>query len=357
MPVSKTISPKTQLIAMVHVPSGNALLNSLYNAAFSVETYTSLELAELDEIRKHLLQLSNELLISTANPLLENCRTASFVLKKQAIAVLIDRITQLKFVDNLIQRALHEVAMYYRNGIKIIALENVGAPYFIGKDIPFEELLILLSIALKIRQKYPEIRMGVQVLSCGELDALPIAMACGAFFVRSEASIFKGLRPEGETTNQGNLAKFYYLRNYLWTKLAVESPENRRTPALWCDLQKKHTVFSDELLSMQTWLNNILFQKLEGLIITGNETGANVSENDLAMARNALSETRERLTSIVGATTNFDVPLITGSGANFELYKRFADYCIVGTAFKKNQYWENEVDEIAVQKLVAQFNH
>ena len=73
-----------------------------------------------------------------------------------------------------------------------------------------------------IRKKYPDINLGVQLLSCGELEALPIAIACAANFIRSEASVFNGLRPEGETNNSGNLAKFYYLRNYLNTKSNIQ---------------------------------------------------------------------------------------------------------------------------------------
>lgn len=242
MPVSKTISHKAQLIAMVHVPSGNALLNSLYNAAFSVETYTSFELTELDEIRKHLLQLSNELLINTANPLLENCRTASFVLKKEAVAVLLDRITQLKFVENLLQRALHEVELYYRNGIKIIALENVGAPYFIGKDIPLEELLILLSIALKIRQKYPKIQLGVQVLSCGELDALPIAMACGALFAQKLQSL-KAFDPKAKLPIKATLQNFITSEIICGQNLMLNHPKTEGLPPCGATYKKSTPCF------------------------------------------------------------------------------------------------------------------
>ena len=245
----KPIPGKAQLIAMVHVHSSNAFTNTRFNNLFGVETYSYNELALLEECRKQLLELNKRIVEETGNEILKYCRNASFVLEKQEVGQLEEKIKKIPFVSQLVDRAIKEVDIYQRYGINSIEIENVGAPYFIGSDIPLEELLILLIVTKSIREKFPKINMGIQVLSCGELEALPIAIACDAFFVRSEASVFKGLRPEGETTNQGNLAKFFYLRNYLNAKSGAESPDNRRFPAIWCDLQKKHTVFNEELLS------------------------------------------------------------------------------------------------------------
>ncbi len=356
MQSQNNLSNNPQLIAMVHIPCASALAYSRYSALFGVDTYTSDELKILDECRIQLSDLSKTMIKESGNELFIYCRNASFVLKENEITILENKIRSLHFVQKLIDRALHEVEIYQRHGIQIIELENIGAPYFIGNEIPLEELLILLVIGKSIRAKFPEIQMGIQVLSCGELEALPIAIACNAFFVRSEASLYKGLRPEGETNNRGNLAKFYYLRNYLTTKFGALQSEGRTLPALWCDLQKKHTLFSTELNHLDVWLTPILFQKIEGVILTGSETGKDVDEHALKQARLFLNELDKKMIQIFGRILNHKIPLITGSGANIEVYAKYADYIIVGTAFKKNNYWENVVDEAAVKTLLGRFS-
>ena len=356
MQSSKIIYGRAQPIAMVHVHSNNALSNTHYNSLFGVETYSSKELKWLTEIRKELLSLSKITIEETGIDILKYCRNASFVLKKQAIEGLEKKLCECAFVQQLIERALKEVEIYKRNGIKIIEIENIGAPYFIGNEVPLEDLLIQLVVAKTIRKNFPEINIGVHILSSDELESLPIAIACEAVFTRSESSVFTGLRPEGNTINKGNLAKFYYLRNYFNTINGVENPENRRLPAIWCDFQKKHTLFQPELNDLQNWLDNILFQKIEGVVLTGAETGSDIAEKDLAAARNSIHKTKEKINQLAGYTVDINIPLITGSGNNIEMYCKYADFIISGTALKENNYWENEVDEERVKKWLEKFD-
>ncbi|MBL0047140.1 MAG: hypothetical protein IPP32_03480 [Bacteroidetes bacterium] len=355
MQVSQSTIRTAQLIPMVHVHSNNALTNTAYNSIFKTPTFLAADLTLLASIRKKMMELSQNIIEETGNNIFNYCRNASFVLKKKESAELVEKISSLQFVQSLVQRALDEVEIYHKNGINYVEIENVGAPYFIGNEIPLEDLLILHTVAQAIRKNYPELKMGIQVLSSGELEALPIAIACDAFFVRSEASLFKGLRPEGETSNRGNLAKFFYLRNYLQAAQGVEMPENRRTPQVWCDVQKKHTVFKEELTGLKTWLNTALFMKIEGLVLTGAETGSDIAEHDLREAKNSISNLHENVKHISGNTTEISIPIVTGSGSNIEMYKKYADFIILGTSLKKNNYWENEVDESRVKEMLKRF--
>lgn len=352
-----SFNTKAKLVAMVHVHSNNALCNTRYNSIFGTTTYSSQELKVVDEIRKKLATLAITIVEESGNSVFKYCRTASFILKKNELALLEEKALGIEFVKKLVDKALQETAIYFRNGIECIEIENVGAPYFIGNEIPLEDLFLIHLVAKSIRKSFPEINIGIQVLSCGELEALPIAIACNAFFVRSEASVFKGLRPEGEIFNRGNLAKFYYLRNYLNTCNGAELPENRLLPALWCDFQKKHTLFETELTDLSVWLDNSLFQKLEGIVITGNETGSAVKEEDLIRAKKSILHTKERINQLAGYPVNINLPLITGSGSDIEMYRKYADYMIVGTALKKNRYWENEVDESLLIEFLKRFDN
>jgi predicted TIM-barrel enzyme len=141
------------------------------------------------------------------------------------------------------------------------------------------------------------------------------------------------------------------------TSNGVESPQKRQLPALWCDFQKKHTLFEGDLNDLSVWLDNSLFQKLEGIVITGSETGSAVNEEDLRLARKSILKTQEKINQLAGDTINTAIPLVTGSGSNIEMYSKYVDYIIVGTALKKNNYWENDVDESLVIELLKRFEN
>lgn len=352
MNIPKITPGSPQLIAMIHVHSNNALQNTIYNDGFGTATYTRDEFIVLEDARKKLIVLLQEAMQETGLDILSLCRSSVFILKKDQVIEIENQVKNLNIVKQLIERALREVDIYVRNGINIIEVENIGAPYFIGNEVPFEDLLMLSIVCKSIREKYPDIYMGAHVLSSDEIESLPIAILSKAFFVRSETSVFSGFRPEGKTINRGNLAKFFYLRNYLNMKNGMDDPAERRYPMIWSDLQKKHTVFEQEITDLKIWLDNILFQKLEGIILTGSETGSDISENDLSRAREAISKLRQQTNKIFGGKMEIALPLITGSGMNMEMYKKYADFIITGTQLKENKYWENEVKEDYVKELV-----
>jgi predicted TIM-barrel enzyme len=352
MKAPEIIPGSPQLIAMVHAHTNNALQNTQYNDGFGVSTYSTKELAVLEEARKKLSLLLTEAIKETGLDILNLCRSSVFLLKRDAVEKIEKQVAEIGFVNQIVERALREVDIYTRNGINIIAVENVGAPYFIGNEVSWEDLLVLNIVCKSIRAKFPNIHMGFHVLSSNEIEALPIAIISKAFFVRSESSIFSGFRPEGKTINRGNLAKFFYLRNYLHAKNGAESASDRRFPAIWSDLQKKHTVFEEEIADLNVWLDNILFQKLEGIILTGAETGSDIAEQDLSRGREAIEKVKKQSNEIFDGKIEINIPLITGSGMDMDMYKKYADFIITGTQLKENKYWENGVEEKYVKELV-----
>ncbi|MCK5490478.1 MAG: hypothetical protein KAI67_01410 [Candidatus Pacebacteria bacterium] len=354
IPVPEKNKKLAQLIAMVHVPSNNIFQNTVYLDKMGIKTYSIAELIILNKARKMLLQLFKEVLEENQLSFLDQCRSSVFIFKKEETLKIEKMVQELPVVQYLVQRAISEVDIYVKNGISAIEVENVAAPYFIGDKTPFEDLLILTIVCRAIRKKYPNLVMGLHVLSSNDIEALPIAIIFDIYFVRSESSIFSGFRPEGQTTNNANLAKFYYLRNYIHACLGVEDAKDRRFPQIWSDLQKKHTVFNQELVDINIWLKNILFMKLEGIILTGSETGKNIDKKDLIIAREELDNLKKQTQEYFGEPV--EVPLVTGSGLDMNLYRQYADFIITGTQLKKNKYWENEVDEKNVQALIEKFS-
>lgn len=352
--MSQDVSRNPQLVAMVHVPSNNALQNTIYNDHFHIPTYSVKDTQNLIRVRQGLYELHARVKKEYAINFLEDCRSSIFILKQTELQPLIEEMLSMPFVKYLVDRALREVEIFTRNGIKVIEVENIGAPYFYANEVPFEDMFILYIVAKAIRERYPDIKIGMHILSCDEVEALALGIAINGEFIRSETSVFFGIRPEGMTINRGNLAKLYYLRNFMQAFLGKENPKDRRYPQVWSDLQKKHTVFLNELQDLKVWLNNIEFIKVEGIILTGAETGKDVSENDLILGRSAIDKLAAKTKEYFGE--GIKIPLITGSGLDVGLYKKYADYIITGTQLKQNKYWENEVSEENVKELVKKFS-
>lgn len=357
--VELSLSDRPQVVAMIHVHCTTAILNHSYTSLLDVHPPRRCEIEEIERIVKDLqaaLQIVDEPLV---HQVIDRSCFRSVVFFQPMMKNIVERFSQLPFAQRLIERALREVEIYQRHGITSVEIENVGAPYFLGcGQCPWEELLTIHTVTCTIRRAYPNLALGVHVLSCNEIEVLPTALINGCFFVRSEASLFRGIRPEGETDNRSNIARFFYLRNILRSKFvpsASTTPNNLDSshfPMLWSDVKKKHTVFIDELQNIDTWLHNITFAKLEGVIVTGAETGSNVDETSLQKARAAIDKVKEWNKQQFKGVTPM-LPLVTGSGLDFAMYAKYADFMIVGTAFKKGCYWENEVDEEEVKKVMT----
>jgi predicted TIM-barrel enzyme len=389
------------IVAMVHVPSTTAILGHSYSGLLGVPLPSPTELLAVNAIVKGLAAVLEMLkgafpavnqvadiplkLRSLAFLLLAGDAAASATLASllpagswqsccEETARHVASFENLPFVQYLVNRAVHEVTVFARHGIQVIEIENVAAPYFVGMgSCPLEELLALFVVSRAVRIKFPCMSIGVHVLSCNELEALPVALALGGSFIRSEATLFGGMRPEGPTDNHGNLARFFYLRHVLRGLLLPTTLETQPWlacgdvyPKIWSDVQKKHTVFPAELGSLDTWLHNITFMKLEGVIVTGAETGSDVDESSLAAARKAVDDVTQWNSKTFGSSFTTEeeekkktrgggpwIPVVTGSGLAFEMYRKYADFMIIGTALKVGRYWENEVDEENVRQVTA----
>ena len=263
----------------------------------------------------------------------------------------LERIRTLSFYRYLSDRMLHESEIYAKNGISTFLMENIGAPYFLNPATMQSAIFaVMLSLACELRHAYPQTQMGLQILSYSDPLAMSVACYAGLDFIRSEGSLFAGERPEGRNLNSGTLARLYVQREAQSTLM-----KTKRVPRVYVDLQKKHTVFSEGLRSLDVWLENVIFQKLEGVVITGTGTGVPVVESDLAKARAAIDASMDKLYF----PTKLDIPLIAGSGVdekNCGLYKKYVDAVIAGSTLKKYGYWECQVDPKRVAKFMEAWN-
>src|SRR5262245_51844811 len=85
--------------------------------------------------------------------------------------------------DRLLRDALAEAAILARTGFDAILLENMhDRPYFLPPHDP-ATTASMTRIAAAVRDAHPKLPLGIQVLACGEREALAIALASGASFI------------------------------------------------------------------------------------------------------------------------------------------------------------------------------
>lgn len=349
---------------MIHVHVTTALQNNVYTGLLGIAPPDPAATLVASRLIGAAHQALSDLL--AAFPILAEfgpCRSLVFFSTSASFRSLLREFVELPWVQALSARALDECREYVNNGVQFIEVENITAPYFIGAgSCAWEEIFVLYEVLRVLRCEFPSLGIGAHILSANEFEALPLAIAHGCCFVRSEASLFFGFRPEGTTNNHGNLARFMVmrqtLRNVLHSIAPSEcGPSEALYPQLWSDVQKKHTVFPAELRDIHIWLHNIQFVKLEGIIVTGLETGSNVTEATLMAAREAIDAHVAKMRSgkLIPHPdcAHFTVPLITGSGLDFDLYVPYADFIICGTAFKEGAFWENKVDPARVKDIMS----
>ena len=254
----------------------------------------------------------------------------------------VSQVEKLSFYGFVRDRMLSEAAIYLRHGVDTLMLENTGAPYFTRGHQEAVIYWLMRNLAGGLRNAYPVQTLGIQILAFTDNWAMDIACRNRFNFVRCESALFQGIRPEGVTPNHGNLAQLYSRRQEL-----LAATPHATIPQVYVDLQKKHTAFWEELSDLKFWLDNIVFMKLEGIVITGTGTGVPVKEEHLVQAREAIESAK----SLPFFPENLRLPLLVGSGVsekNLAMCSRYADGMIIGSSLKANGYWECELDESRV---------
>ncbi|MFO0704260.1 MAG: BtpA/SgcQ family protein [Patescibacteria group bacterium] len=342
----------SRAIGVIHVASTNALQNtqSIYRKCNA--TYTNEELIHLNSIRKKILKLHRDLISEYSLDEKFLSPAAVCLLKPEMISIIQVELMKINFIHNIVDRALAEVDLYIKQGIKIVEIENIGTPYLLDQMILPEDYLILHLVACKIRKLHKSLVIGINILANGEMHSLPIAISVEAYFIHSDSSMFVGVRPEGETINNGKLARLLYMRNFYQTICGNVDPKSRLYPKIWCDLKKKYTFFNQSLESVSAWISFIRFMKIEGLVLSSSEADGTLNEKYLLDVRMELNKVHSKIIKTTG--DDQEIPLIIGSGFS-KNYKEYADFVILGGVLKKNGYWENDVDEKRLSDILSTF--
>ncbi|MEM7628168.1 MAG: BtpA/SgcQ family protein [Planctomycetota bacterium] len=222
--------------------------------------------------------------------------------------------------EMLAAQAAKEATQLAEAGFDAVIIENMhDTPYLKGSRLGPEITATMTRVAVEVATAV-DLPLGVQILSCGNRQAVAVAHAAGFQAVRCENFVFshvadEGLLPDAEA---GELLR--YRRG-----IGADGV------ALLCDIKKKHASHALTAdISIADAAEAAAFFGADALIVTGAHTAKPVHDEDLRAVRNAC-----------------ELPIIVGSGATSEAAKQLltlADAVIVGSAIKHEGDWKNPID-------------
>jgi uncharacterized protein len=223
-------------------------------------------------------------------------------------------------IGEIAAAAAGEARILAEVGFDAVIVENMhDRPYVHGRHGP-EIVAAMTRAALAVREAAPRLKLGVQILSGGNREALAIALAAGGSFIRCENFVFahiadEGLLPEAEA---GPLLRYR-------RQIGADGV------AIFADLKKKHAshaITAD--VPIADAAEAAEFFLADGLVVTGTATGKPVRPDELA--------------AVAGAS---DLPLLVGSGVTPDsaaALLEHADGLIVGSWIKQGGVWSNPLD-------------
>lgn len=201
---------------------------------------------------------------------------------------------------------------------------------YIQQDKHFnaETIACMTRLSMEITSIIPDSTpCGIQILACGNQQAIAIAKAANLQFIRVEGFVFSHIADEGFTNaNAGELLR--YRKNI-----------DAESVLVLTDMKKKHSSHSiTEDVSLLETVKAAEFFLSDGVILTGSSTGHAANPDDLD--------------AVYGHTK---LPILIGSGVtkeNVDKYFRKANGLIIGSYFKEDGNWMNDLSEERVEEFM-----
>jgi membrane complex biogenesis BtpA family protein len=232
-------------------------------------------------------------------------------------------------VKTIIDKALEETAIYTKAGVDSIMIENMHDVPYLKRNAGHEISTMMCLIAEKIKSE-TGLPIGMQILAGANKAALAAANSAGIDFIRAEGFVFGHVADEGIfESDAGEIMRYRKM-------IGADNIQ------VFTDIKKKHSSHAiTEDVSIVETAKAAEFFISDGVIVTGNATGEEAN-----------------LVDIVNIKKNVNIPVLIGSGItmeNIEKYYNFADGFIVGSYFKREGFWANEIEEERVIGLMNKF--
>jgi membrane complex biogenesis BtpA family protein len=231
-------------------------------------------------------------------------------------------------LDEIAATAVEEARLYREHGFDALMIENMhDLPYMRGA-VPPETVAAMTAIGREVRREVP-LPLGVQVLAGANREALAIAHACGASFIRAEAFVFAHVADEG------------WMDACAGDLLRARRAMGAEGVAIFADIKKKHSAHAVTAdVSLADTAKAAVFNLADGVIVTGTSTGEEAEPSDV--------------TAVVKAVR---APVLVGSGltpANVARYGAAHGF-IVGSSVKTDGLWSNALDSARVRAMAEAF--
>jgi membrane complex biogenesis BtpA family protein len=212
-------------------------------------------------------------------------------------------------------------------GVNGLMIENFGdVPFYPGR-VPAHTVAVMTIIAAQVRERFPELPLGINVLRNDGLSALAVAAAVGAQFIR--VNVLCGAR----------LADQGILEGIAHDLLRDRALLHLQAVKILADVDVKHSAPLAPI-SLESQVEDTLHRALaDALIVSGTGTG---KATDPAHV--------QRVKRVAGAA-----PVLVGSGADERTIAQhlpYADGFIIGTAFKRDGKSDNPVDADRVAQIM-----
>lgn len=233
-------------------------------------------------------------------------------------------------VNQIIQKALQEAELYLSFNIPILMIENMHDTPYLNRNIGPEITSVLSIILYEIKQKF-KVPVGIQILAGANKDAIAAANAARADFIRAEGFVFSHVADEGTfNSDAGELLRY-------------RKQIHAETIKVFTDIKKKHSshAITSDIDIVET-AKAAQFFLSDGVIITGSSTGKEPNLEEIKAVKNAVH-----------------IPVLAGSGItahNIKLFKPYCDAFIIGSYFKKDGYWENDLDPNRISNFLKYYN-
>jgi membrane complex biogenesis BtpA family protein len=220
-------------------------------------------------------------------------------------------------VEQIAERAVAEARQYESAGFHGVMIENMHDRPYLGGAVGPEIVAAMTTVGREVCRA-TSVPLGVQVLAGANREAMAVAHACGARFVRVEAFVFAHVADEGLLeASAGELLRYRRAIGADGVRVFADVKKKHSAHALTADVDLVETARAAE------------FFLADGVIVSGAATGRPTDPAEV-----------EAVADGVG------VPTVVGSGVsaeNIALYPA-ADAFIVGSSLKEGGLWSNPLD-------------
>jgi len=231
---------------------------------------------------------------------------------------------------NLRDATLRDADALTTGGVHGLMLENFGdTPFYPGR-VPVAVVVHMTAIAIEIKQRFPQLPLGINVLRNDGQSALAIAHAADAQFIR--VNILCGAR----VTDQG------LIQGIAHDLLRERTQLNATHIRIFADVDVKHSAPLAQRPIADEVDDTLHRGHADALIVSGAGTGKPTDPSKLSAVKSA-----------AGAA-----PVFIGSGVTAETIPLLmqADGFIVGTAFKRDGNPSNPVELDRVRGFLRQLS-